>query len=118
MAERTATAKKLNRGMVEVTYSGNLTESDTCEAVDITSFGPVSGVALGVSGDFGSGGDIALEGSVDGTNFFELNALAGSNIAQTAAGIVNTKDLVRFMRPAVGAGTSVSVVPVLQIFLS
>ena len=67
-----------------------------------------------VTGTFGAGGTLVIQGSNDGTNWFTLNSAAGATAASfTAAGIKTMIELPLFVRPFVSAGdgtTSLSVI--------
>lgn len=86
----------------------NVTESDTCRAVEVPN---KADKTIQVSDDFGTSGSVAVEGSVheDQSVFAELNDPQGNAIAITAAGIQTILENVAFIRPSVTAGTSVSV---------
>lgn len=60
-----------------------------------------------VTGTFG-GGTIILEGSLDGTNYFQLKDPSSTNISFTAAGLKAVLEGVTWIRPRVTAGTGVS----------
>jgi len=58
-----------------------------------------------VTGTFGAAGNVAVEASYDGTNFFALSGVAGTVIAITAAGLTAIPFLGgRFIRAHVTAG--------------
>lgn len=57
-----------------------------------------------VTGTFGVGGTISLQGSNDGTNYVALNDSQGDAITLTAAGLVDIQELTRYIRPFVSAG--------------
>ena len=57
-----------------------------------------------VTGTFGAGGTIILEGSVDGTNWFQLRDPSSTLISFTAAGGKAVLEAVPFVRPRVTAG--------------
>lgn len=82
-----------------------VTESDTCTAVDDPGSADVSVQFAG--GSFG-GGSCALQGSNDGTNYVTLKAIDGTDIDPTAAGFFTLRDNVRYIKPGVPSGTSVS----------
>lgn len=70
---------------------------------------PISAVefadrAVQVSGTFGAGGSITLQGSNDGTNWYPLTRPAGTAITLTAAGIAAVTELTQWVRPLVTAG--------------
>lgn len=60
--------------------------------------------SIEVSGTFGSGGSVALEGSNDGTNFFALSNPAGTTIGITSAGLQPCTTSCLWIRPHVTAG--------------
>ncbi len=64
--------------------------------------------ALQVTGAIG-GASIALEGSLDGSNFFPIKDLAGTEIALTQAGLVDFATAAVWIRPVVNGGASTSV---------
>lgn len=55
-------------------------------------------------GTFGTGGTIKLQGSNDGTNWYEITDPQGNAISKTAAGIEACTEVTRFVRPFVSAG--------------
>ena len=60
--------------------------------------------SIQVTGTFGTGGSVALEGSNDGTNYFALTNPTGTTIAVTAAGLVAVTEACLWIRPHVTAG--------------
>jgi len=60
--------------------------------------------SIQVSGTFGAGGTIILEGSNDGTNYVTLADPQGTAISKTAAAIEAVLELTRYIRPRVTAG--------------
>jgi hypothetical protein len=60
--------------------------------------------SLQVTGTFGAGGSVAVEGSNDGVNFYALSNPQGTTIAVTAAGIVQIEEATVYVRPHVTAG--------------
>lgn len=119
MAERTATIKRISKGLLEVTYSAAASEADTFEAVDITAYGPVKGVGMAVGGSFGTGGTVQLQGAgAAAGSFSAFKDLQGTAIGVQSAGYVNAAELARYIRPHVSAGTTVSVTAILHVFLA
>lgn len=57
-----------------------------------------------VSGTFGSGGSVRIEGSNDGTNYAVLTDPQGNALDITAAKIEAIMELTRYIRPRVTAG--------------
>lgn len=60
--------------------------------------------SIQITGTFGVGGSINLEGSNDGTNYVVLTDPQGNAITKTAAAIEAISELTRFVRPRVTAG--------------
>lgn len=59
-----------------------------------------------ILGTFGTGGEITLEGSLDGgTTYFTLTDPQGNSIVKTAAGGEAITELVGLIRPRLTAGT-------------
>jgi hypothetical protein len=73
-------------------------------------------VSLQVTGTFGAGGSVAMEGSNDGTNFVALRDPQGVTIAITAAGIKAVLEAVREYRPHVTAGDGTTALTVTAYF--
>jgi len=65
-----------------------------------------------VSGTFGAGGTLSLEGSNDGTNWALLRDPFGADLAVTAAGIFAVMEITRFVRPHVTAGDGATLLDV------
>lgn len=57
-----------------------------------------------VSGTFGAGGTVVIEGSLDGTNYYTLTDPQGNALSVTAAKIEAITELVTRIRPRVTAG--------------
>lgn len=57
-----------------------------------------------VTGTFGVGGSLQIQGSLDGDNWFPLNDPQGNALSIAAAKIESIQELARFMRPVVTAG--------------
>ena len=65
-----------------------------------------------VSGTFGAGGTVLIEGSLDGVNFYSLTDPQGNALSFTSAKIEAITEIVRYIRPRVSNGdgtTSVNV---------
>ena len=71
--------------------------------------------AVQVSGTFGAGGSVLLEGSNDGVNWATVNDTTNNPIVLTAAGIKQMNETPLFVRPRVtaGDGTTAIVVSIL-----
>ena len=57
-----------------------------------------------VTGTFGAGGTIVIEGSNDGTNYATIEDSAGTALSKTAAFVEAIGPAVRYLRPRVTAG--------------
>lgn len=57
-----------------------------------------------ITGTFGAGGTIVIEGSNDGTNYVTLTDPQGNAISKTAAAIEAISENTRYVRPRVTAG--------------
>jgi hypothetical protein len=57
-----------------------------------------------VSGTFGVGGSITLQGSLDGVTYQTLLDNSGAVVTFTAAGMVTVRDIVLYYKPLVTAG--------------
>lgn len=57
-----------------------------------------------VTGTFGTGGTVVIEGSNDGTNYVTLNNLQGSALSFTSASLKGIAENTRYIRPRVSAG--------------
>lgn len=70
-----------------------------------------------VVGDFGAGGNVRIEGSLDGTNYATLTDPQGNALDITTAKIEAITELVRWIRPRVTAGdgsTNLTVIMLLK----
>jgi len=108
MAEIVPTAIWNKRNDIIAYLWTNVTESDTCRAVEVPNRADKT---VQVSDDFGTSGSVAVEGSVheDQSVFSALNDPQGNVIAVTSADIETILENVAYIRPAVTAGTGVSV---------
>lgn len=57
-----------------------------------------------INGTFGVGGTCIVEGTMDGTNWYQLNDLGGTALSFTAAGLKAIREDVVAVRPRVTAG--------------
>lgn len=70
-----------------------------------------------LSGTFGTGGTIALQGSNDGSNWFSITDPQGNAISKTSAAIEQCTEVTRYVRPYVSAGdgtTSLTAILILR----
>lgn len=57
-----------------------------------------------VTGTFGTGGSVRIQGSNDGTNYVALTDPQGNALNITAAGIEAVQEITRYIRPLITAG--------------
>lgn len=65
-----------------------------------------------VSGTFGAGGTLVIEGSNDGTNYYTLNDLQGSALSFTSARLEGISEVPLYVRPRVTAGDGTTAINV------
>jgi len=102
MAERASTRTDLQTGVPAcvIGWSG-LLNGDTGAAVELVDYADKT---CTVTGTFGSGGSITLEGSNNGTNWFALTDAQTSAVTKTSAGMELIVENPRYIRPSVTAG--------------
>ena len=96
----------LDVGYAQLYRWESLTEADTATAIKASS---LADKAIQVTGNFGTSGDVHIEGSMDGVSFAQLNDPQGDAISLTSAGIVQIQENAVFIRPVLDAGTGVDV---------
>lgn len=77
----------------------------------------MGGVTFQVSGTFGVGGTLVVEGSNDGVTYFTLNDQNNAAVSFTSAGLKTVRDQPLYIRPRVTGGdgtTSLTVIAALQ----
>ena len=57
-----------------------------------------------ITGTFGTGGTVVIQGSNDGTNWATLNNAQGTGLSFTSANIKQVAEMTRYMRPNVTGG--------------
>lgn len=85
----------------------------TATGVEMTAVGYEPGYRVGraqslsvqVNGTFGTSGALQIQGSNDGTNWYQLADLGGTAISFTAAGYKGIRDFPVWIRPAITAGS-------------
>lgn len=103
IAATVATPRGANEGVLTVTWN-TLTENDTCEEFIPGGTEPVV-ASMQVTGTFG-GATVVLQGSNDGTNFYDLDDIEGTAISVTAAGLVEFSTSALYIKPVASGGTS------------
>lgn len=102
MAERVATRTDLKTGMPAciIGWTG-LLNGDTGAAVELVDYADKT---VTITGTFGTGGTLVLQGSNDGTNWFSLTDPQANAISKTAAAMEIVLEAPRYIRPNVTAG--------------
>lgn len=104
MAEIAYTVTSTSEGDRVVTWS-NVTEADTFEAFPNTQ--DYKQALIAASGTIG-GATIVLNGSIDGTNYFQLTDNQGGNISFGSNGISTIQERPLFFQPATSGGVGES----------
>lgn len=71
--------------------------------------------AVQITGTFGAGGTVVIEGTIDGTNYVTLTDPQGNAISKTAAAIEAISEIVSQIRPRVTAGDGTTALTVTMI---
>jgi hypothetical protein len=98
----------LNHQCVIVTWPA-MPVGESGQAIELANFADRS---VQVVGEFGIGGSVRIEGSINGTDYAPLTDPQGNNLDIASAKIEAITELVRYIRPAVTAGdgsTSITV---------
>lgn len=111
MAVIKAVVTRLERDAVTIAWP-SMANGDTGEPATYPSHAEKS---VQVTGTFGTGGSVAVQGSNDATNFVALNDLGGTAIAITAAGIKGVSENTLAVRPAVTAGDGTTLLTVTML---
>lgn len=88
------------QGLVLIQWVG-VAQNNLCQAVPLAEWADRS---VQVSGTFGSGGTVAIQGSNDGTNYYTLNDPLGNAVSKTSAGLSQILELTRWIQPALSSG--------------
>lgn len=98
----TAPDTHLGYGRTLLNVSASMANGDNTASIPMMGFDAVS---VQITGTFGAGGSVAVEGSHDGTNFFALPGISGGTLAIIASSIVIIPyPTARFIRAHVTAG--------------
>jgi hypothetical protein len=97
------------QGLAWVAQWSGLLNGDDGAPIELDQYGDISAQ---VTGTFGTGGSVAIEGSNDTTNFVGLKDPSNTLIAFTAAGIKSVLEKTRQVKPhcTAGDGTTTLVV--------
>lgn len=92
----------IDDGTIQIVNAAGLVNAEVSEVVEWSAYQDRS---VQVSGTFGTGGNVSVEGSNDGINWSPLsNASGGTVIAFTAPGLKQVLEASRYMRLNVTAG--------------
>lgn len=112
MATRTPTFATVSAGCATIAWTP-LTESDTCTGALIPGSNGAVG-AMMVTGTFG-GATITLQGSNDGSNYYNITDPAGNTVNLSSAGIKEFSTGAVYVRAGTASGSSSSVTVTLSI---
>lgn|SRR5262245_7808993 len=74
--------------------------------------------SIQISGTFGVGGNVVIEGSNDGTNFFTLNNALGTALGTiTAAALHSLDQNCLFVRPRISGGDGTTLINVILVVI-
>lgn len=105
--------ESLHHTCVVATWPG-MANGDDGQPIELANFADRS---VQVTGTFGVGGNVRIEGSLDGTNYAPLTDPQGNALDINGAKIEAITELVRYVRPRVTAGdgtTSITVTMLLK----
>lgn len=103
------TVTKTEAGGGAYLFEWTLANGETGDAVEFVG-APDRSVQL--SGTFGSGGTVVIEGSIDGLTYATLTDPQGNALSVTAAKIEAITELVRYIRPRVTAGDGTTAIKI------
>jgi hypothetical protein len=106
-------AETLDYAGVSIVQWTPLANSDSGTPVEMANF---SDRSVQVTGTFGAGGTIVIEGSIDGTNYVTLSDPSSTALSKTAAFLEAILEVVRYIRPRVTAGDGTTSLTCTMIF--
>lgn len=98
--------------VLRITWETLTTTNDTGTAVSLPKYWDKT---VTVTGTFGAGGTISIQGSNDGANWFDLTDFQGVDIELTAAGLKPIAENPLYIRPYVSAGDGTTDLDVILI---
>lgn len=101
MAEITHVKQQTGNSVSMLFKWQGLANGDSGDAVE---FSMCADRSVQVSGTFGVGGKVVVEGSNDGISFYTLTGLQGSDLEFTTGGIEMISEITQYIRPRVTAG--------------
>jgi hypothetical protein len=90
----------------------NMGNGDHGQAIELANFADRS---VQVIGDFGAGGNVRIEGSLDGTHYSPLTDPQGNNLDINAEKIEAITEVVRYVRPRVTSGDATTTLTVIML---
>lgn len=103
--------ESLHHTCVVATWA-SMAMSDEGQPLELANFADRS---VQVTGTFGAGGSVRIEGSLDGTNYAPLTDPQGNNLDINTAKIEAIVELVRWIRPVVTAGDGTTALTVTML---
>ena len=103
--------ESLHHTCVIVTWP-NLANGDDGKPIELANFADRS---VQVTGEFGIGGLVRIEGSINGTDYAPLTDPQGNNLDINTAKIEAVAELVRWIRPRVTAGDGSTAITVTML---
>jgi len=102
MAERAVTVTRHGNHTIKAVWTG-LLNTDTGESLK-EEFSDYSDRSVQVHGTFGAGGNVQIQGSNEGSNFYFLNDPQGNALDFGSAKIEQVLEQTLFIKPVVTAG--------------
>lgn len=90
----------------------SMANGDDGEPIELANFADRS---VQVTGTFGAGGSVRIEGSNDGVNYAPLTDPQGNNLDILSAKIEAISEVVRYIRPRVTAGDGTTAITVCML---
>lgn len=101
MAIRQGTMLNDNDGRIKYNWAGLLNADSGSVVGTVEHF---ADYMVQAAGTFGAAGSVALQGSMDGVNFFALKDAGGTVIALTTTEPIRISHVATFLKPVVTAG--------------
>jgi hypothetical protein len=99
-----ATRSGVDRGLRLITWANLGHDGATGDDGDPVDFADFADRTVAVTGTFGSGGTVVIEGSLDGEAYFPLTDPQGNNISITSEKLELISEMTYYVRPRVTAG--------------
>lgn len=112
MATVNLTKSSVSLGFTDIVSWAALANGDVGAPLDTGDFADRT---VQVLGTFGSGGQVTIQGSLDGSNWFTLSNPTGNALVFTSAGGKGVLEMVRYLRPNITAGDGTTSITVLLL---